>query len=105
MHHLLDGIVELVPPPNKRALKLPDSDITLVADPSKFPAAKVFKNVSESHVGDMLFLRVFQGTLTAGSDIYNSTRSTSDRLGSSSISRGRTGPTRRSSSPATWARR
>ena len=79
--HFLDGIVDLVPPPSKRAIKLPDSDITLVADPSKFPAAKVFKNVSESHVGDMLFLRVFQGTLSAGSDIYNATRSTSDRLG------------------------
>jgi elongation factor G len=79
--HFLDGIVDLVPPPNKRAIKLPDSDVTLVADPSKFPAAKVFKNVSESHVGDMLFLRVFQGTLSAGSDIYNATRSTSDRLG------------------------
>ena len=79
--HFLDGIVDLVPPPSKRAIKLPDSDVTLVADPSKFPAAKVFKNVSESHVGDMLFLRVFQGTLSAGSDIYNATRSTSDRLG------------------------
>lgn len=79
--HFLDGIVDLVSPPSKRAIKLPDSDVTLVADPSKFPAAKVFKNVSESHVGDMLFLRVFQGTLSAGSDIYNATRSTSDRLG------------------------
>jgi elongation factor G len=79
--HLLDGIVELVPAPDQRNLKIPNSEVRLVADPSKPAAAKVFKNVSESHVGDMLFLRVFQGTLTAGSDIYNSTRSTSDRLG------------------------
>lgn len=78
---LLDGIIELIPPPTKRPLKLADSGQTLVADPSKSSAAKVFKNVSESHVGDMLFLRVYQGALTAGNDIYNSTRSTSERLG------------------------
>jgi elongation factor G len=77
----LEGIVDLVPPPTQRPLKLPESDVALVADPSKFPVAKVFKNVSESHVGDMLFLRVYQGTLSAGSDIYNTTRNTSDRLG------------------------
>ena len=78
---LLDGIVDLVPPPTKRPLKIPGSERTLEADPSKSPVAKVFKNVSESHVGDMLFLRVYQGTLTAGSDVYNATRSASDRLG------------------------
>jgi elongation factor G len=77
----LEGVVDLVPPPTKRSLKIPDSDTALVADPSKFPAAKVFKSVSESHVGDMHFLRVFQGTLVAGNDIYNSTRNTTDRLG------------------------
>ncbi len=78
---LLDGVVELVPPPTKRPLKLPDSDVTLLADPAKAPAAKVFKSVSESHVGDMHFLRVYQGTLHAGNDVYNSTRNTTDRLG------------------------
>jgi elongation factor G len=78
---LLDGIVDLVPPPTRRSVKIPGSEVTLECDPSKFPAAKIFKNVSESHVGDMLFLRVYQGTLTAGSDIHNATRNASDRLG------------------------
>jgi elongation factor G len=78
---ILEGIVDLLPPPTERPLKIPGSDVALHADPSKFPAAKVFKNVSESHVGDMLFVRVYQGTLAAGSDIYNATRSASDRLG------------------------
>jgi elongation factor G len=77
---LLRGIVDLLPSPVKRPLKLdPKTELKPVA--SAPLAAKVFKNVSESHVGDMLFLRCFQGTLAGGKDVYNSTRNTSDRLG------------------------
>lgn len=78
---LLEGVVDLMPAPSHRPQRLVDSEETLQADPSKSPAAKIFKNVSESHLGDMLFLRVYQGTLTSGADIFNSTRTTSDRLG------------------------
>ena len=73
-------------PPRRSVRQLADSEVTLVADPSKFPAAKVFKNVSESHVGDMLFLRVYQGTLTAGSDIYKRHGARPSVSGSSSSS-------------------
>jgi elongation factor G len=45
------------------------------------PAAYVFKNVSDPHIGDMLVVRVYHGTLTPGSDVHNSTRNTSERLG------------------------
>ncbi|UCH83679.1 MAG: GTP-binding protein, partial [Candidatus Latescibacterota bacterium] len=77
----LEGIVNLAPSPVDRPQKLADSEEVLAADASEPAAAKVFKNISESHVGDMLFLRVFQGTLAGGSDIFNSTRNASDRLG------------------------
>jgi elongation factor G len=45
------------------------------------PAAYVFKNVSDPHIGDMLVVRVYHGTLTPGSDVHNTTRNTSERLG------------------------
>lgn len=76
---LLAGIIGTVPAPTTHARKIEDGE--LKADPKLPIAAKIFKNVSESHVGDMLFLRVFQGTLEAGKDVYNSTRDSADRLG------------------------
>ncbi|UCG51125.1 MAG: elongation factor G [Candidatus Latescibacterota bacterium] len=79
--HFLEGLIGLVPPPTLRPQKLVDSEDTLQADMSKSPAAKIFKNVSESHVGDMLYLRAYQGTLAGGNDIFNSTRNASERLG------------------------
>jgi elongation factor G len=77
---LLDSIVNLMPSPEQS----PRSDTEgaeLKADPADKAAAKIFKNVSESHVGDMLFVRVYRGALTGGRDIHNSTRNTGDRLG------------------------
>jgi elongation factor G len=78
---LLQGVVGTVPSPADRPRQLDDDAGELKADPSAKVAAKVFKNVSESHVGDMLFLRNYQGTLESGKDIYNSTRDVADRLG------------------------
>jgi elongation factor G len=77
---LVHGIVNVMPSPADRSRTLDDKGV-LKADPSAPLAAKVFKNVSESHVGDMLFLRNYQGTLEHGKDIYNSTRDAADRLG------------------------
>ncbi|HEX6791318.1 MAG TPA: elongation factor G [Candidatus Krumholzibacteria bacterium] len=45
------------------------------------PAAYVFKNISDPHIGDMLVVRVYHGTLTPGTDVYNTTRNTTERLG------------------------
>jgi len=80
VRQLLDGVVHSTPSPVDRPVSISDSE-TLKADPSSPAAAKIFKNVSESHVGDMLFVRVYQGELKGGTDIYNSTRDHADRLG------------------------
>jgi len=45
------------------------------------PAAYVFKNISDPHIGDMLCVRVYHGTLTPGSDVHNTSRNTSERTG------------------------
>jgi elongation factor G len=78
---LLQGVVGTVPSPVGRPRNLDDDAGELKADPSAKVVAKVFKNVSESHVGDMLFLRNYRGKLEGGKDIYNSTRDVADRLG------------------------
>ncbi|MCK5406061.1 MAG: GTP-binding protein, partial [Candidatus Krumholzibacteria bacterium] len=77
---LLDGIVNYLPSPTQKGKRAQD-EAEIKADSSGPAAAYVFKNSSDSHVGDMLFVRVFSGSLSAGRDIYNSSRETSERLG------------------------
>lgn len=76
---LLAGIVGTIPSPAALPRKIEEGELN--PDPSAPTAAKIFKNVSESHVGDMLFVRCYQGTLVGGKDIFNSTRDSADRLG------------------------
>jgi elongation factor G len=77
---LLDGIVNFLPRPTQNAKRTQD-DADIKADSSGSTAAYVFKNSSDSHVGDMLFVRVYSGSLSGGRDIYNSSRETGERLG------------------------
>lgn len=51
---------------------------------------QVFKTLSEAHVGELSFFRVFSGTLSSGQDALNTTRSSKERLGSISFMRGHT---------------
>ncbi|MDH3217831.1 MAG: elongation factor G [Candidatus Krumholzibacteria bacterium] len=78
---LLGGIAATLPSPVEKPLRLGDGDDALSPDPSGPTAAKIFKNVSESHVGDMLFVRNYRGTLSSGKDIFNGTREHAERLG------------------------
>ncbi len=68
-------------PSSAAKVKIVGEDQEIKPDPSGTPAAFVFKNASDSHVGDMLFLRAYSGALTAGNDIYNVTRDNGERLG------------------------
>jgi len=46
------------------------------------PLAFIFKNSSESHVGDMLFFKVYGGAIKTGTDLINDTNSSSVRMSS-----------------------
>lgn len=45
------------------------------------PVAQVFKTISEAHVGDLSFFRVYSGKVTTGEDLYNSTQGSTERMG------------------------
>jgi elongation factor G len=45
------------------------------------PVVNVFKTISEAHVGDLSFFRVYSGSVNAGMDILNTTRSKTERFG------------------------
>lgn len=52
----------------------------VTVDPQGDPVLFVFKTVSESHVGDMLMIRNFGGTLNSGTDLLNTNTNTAERI-------------------------
>ena len=83
---LLDAIVDFLPSPlDVPAVQGIDPEtkepIELkVADDAPF-SALIFKIVTDPFVGQLAFLRVYSGSLKAGSTIYNATRGRDERIG------------------------
>ena len=83
---LLDAVIDYLPSP----LDIPpvqgvnpetkEVEERKPADDAPF-AALAFKIMSHQHVGQLVFLRVYSGTLEAGSGVYNSTRDKKERIG------------------------
>ena len=45
------------------------------------PVVHVFKTISEAHVGELSFFRVYSGSVSTGSDLQNTVRGNSERFG------------------------
>lgn len=86
VQQLLDAIVDYLPcpldiPPVKGIE--PDTGkeaIRKVSDSEPF-AALAFKIMTDPFVGQLTFLRVYSGVVTAGSYVYNSTKDVKERIG------------------------
>lgn len=92
---LLDFIATIAPSPLDRPPLTGKADgsekkIVLKSDPEGSLAALVFKTLSEQHVGDLSFFRVFSGSLAVGSDVRNSTRGHSEKIGQIFVVSGKT---------------
>ncbi len=85
---LLDAVVDYLPSP----LDVPPitgldpnaKEETLIERPAsdKAPfAALAFKLMTDPFVGQLTFIRVYSGVLTAGSSVYNSTKKRTERVG------------------------
>jgi elongation factor G len=82
---LLSKMVELCPAPGERppveAQKWGSAErLTVKVDDSGPFVAQVFKTISEPHVGDVSFFRVYSGSVKNGQDVYNAPRSASEKL-------------------------
>ena len=83
---LLDAIVDYMPSPvDVPAIKgiNPDTEEEverLSSDTEPF-AALAFKIATDPYVGKLCFFRVYSGTLNAGSNVYNSTKGNTERIG------------------------
>jgi elongation factor G len=83
---LLDAVIDYLPSP----LDIPpiqginpetkEVEERKAADDAPF-AALAFKIMNDQHVGQLVFLRVYSGTLEAGSGVYNSTKDKKERVG------------------------
>lgn len=83
---LLDAIVDYLPSP----LDVPavtgvnssdDSEITRNANDSDPFSALAFKVMTDPYVGQLTFMRVYSGVLSAGSYVFNSSKDSRERVG------------------------
>jgi elongation factor G len=83
---LLDAIVDYLPSPldiPPVVGKVPGSDSVIVrhANDSEPFSAIAFKVMTDPFVGQLTFIRVYSGILSAGSYVYNSTKDIKERVG------------------------
>ncbi|MBV9324857.1 MAG: elongation factor G [Chloroflexi bacterium] len=75
---LLNAIVQLLPSPADVEVKVSEGENLDVNDKL---AALVFKTVSDPNIGRLSYVRVYSGTLTADSHVWNSQKSKDERIG------------------------
>lgn len=83
---ILDFMVEFLPSPvaaaPAEAVKTDSTDkVVLKNDASGKTVAFIFKTISESHMGDMSFFRVYSGALRPGAELINQKTQSSERIG------------------------
>ncbi len=83
---LLDAIVDYLPspldvPPIVGKLPSDSTEVIRKASDSEPFAALAFKIMADSFVGQLTFVRVYSGVLSAGSYVYNSTKDVKERIG------------------------
>jgi elongation factor G len=86
IHPILDGVMDYLPSP----LDLPpiegydpETNDVITRKPLRTEplSALLFKVQSDPHVGTLSYVRVYSGTLKAGSEVYNTTKQKSERIG------------------------
>jgi len=86
VHQLLDLITAEGPSPSDRpkaeGVKPGKSDKLIREISADAPlSALVFKTISEPHIGELSFFRVFSGVMKSGSEVLNSTKGSMEKVG------------------------
>jgi elongation factor G len=86
VQQLLDAVIEYLPAPTdipaaKGIDVKTEAEVELRPDDQGPFAALAFKIATDPFVGQLTFFRVYSGTLSAGSYIYNSTKNSRERIG------------------------
>jgi len=91
---LMNILTTYSPSPKERgavkAISLNDKkEIDVLPDAAKDPSFFVFKTVSEEHVGELSYFRVYSGVVAPGLDLLNQTNGKTERLGQLFVMKGR----------------
>ena len=83
---MLDGVIDYMPspldiPPIKGIDPETEEEVERPADDNGPFSALAFKIMADPFVGKLAFFRVYSGTLTTGSYVYNSTKGKKERIG------------------------
>jgi len=83
---VLDAVIDYLPSPldipaTKATNLKDDQEILLSVDDTAPLTALVFKIVSDPYVGRLAYFRVYSGTLTTGSMVYNPAKGRKERIG------------------------
>ena len=82
---LLDAVLDYLPSPLDvppvKGTTLDGEEVTREASDTAPMASLAFKIMADPFVGKLAFFRVYSGTLTAGSYVYNSTKGKRERIG------------------------
>ena len=91
---LMSKIVELVPAPSEREpivahSATDESDVEVGPDANGPLVARVFKTISEQHVGEVSLFRVWRGVARHGTEVLNANRNSAEKLNHLSVSQGK----------------
>jgi len=84
---MLDAIVDYLPSPVDippvvgHSARSEEIEILRHADPADPFSALAFKIMSDQHLGKLTYLRIYSGTVEAGSTVLNSTKGRKERIG------------------------
>ena len=84
---MLDAIVDYLPSPvdipaiHGHSMRSDHAEIERHADPAEPFSALAFKIMSDQHLGKLTYLRIYSGTLEAGTSVLNSTKDRKERIG------------------------
>jgi elongation factor G len=86
VQQLLDAIVDYLPcpldiPPIRSKEPHTGKEVQRKASDSEPFSALVFKIMTDPYVGQLTFLRIYSGTMTTGSYVYNASKDTKERIG------------------------
>jgi elongation factor G len=84
VQRVLDGVVHILPAPNEIPPIICEKGGEGISRQPKDDeplSALAFKIMSDKHMGKLTYVRVYSGTLTSGTNIYNSSRDKMQRVG------------------------
>ncbi|WP_372846299.1 elongation factor G, partial [Pontiella sp.] len=83
VQQVLDGVIKILPAPNEipPIICTQNPENQRKVDDNEVFSALAFKIMSDKHMGKLTYLRLYSGTMTAGSTIWNSSQQKKQRVG------------------------